>query len=117
VNSGTYFLTVIATDNSNATSSASLTIHVNPYIEDSTELIKLFPNPNAGLFTIEIIKPSQDESYKISIVSLAGEKVYDGILLNNESTKQFDLSFIDPGIYILMIIGKEILITGKFIKN
>jgi Bacterial Ig domain/Secretion system C-terminal sorting domain/Putative flagellar system-associated repeat len=118
VNPGTYTITVMATDNSNSsTISNSVEVLITPSNDGNSELINLFPNPNTGHFTIEIIKPLQNESNTISIVNFAGKKVYDGILLKKEITKQFNLSDLDLGIYILMISGKEILTTKKFIKN
>jgi hypothetical protein len=118
LNPGTYFLTANATDNSNTTTtSTSVEVYVTSSKEVNSESINLFPNPNMGHFTIEIISPLKNESNKISVANLTGEKVYDGILLKEELTKQFDLSYLNSGIYILMIIGKEILVTKKFIKN
>jgi uncharacterized repeat protein (TIGR02059 family) len=115
---GTYFLTAIAIDNLNTVfTSTSIEVHVNSSNEISTEFINLFPNPNEGHFKIEINNPLQNGSNKIAIVNFAGEKVYECILLREEVTKQLDLSYMDSGIYILMIIGKDILIAKKFIKN
>jgi hypothetical protein len=115
---GTYSLTAVAIDNSNVTTTSSpVEVNIIKSNEVNTELINLFPNPNVGYFTIEIINPLNNGSNNISIINLEGEKVYDGILLKNEITKQFDLSYLGPGIYILMIVGKEILVTQKLIKN
>jgi hypothetical protein len=115
---GTYSLTAVAIDNSNVTTTSSpVEVNIIQSNEVNTELINLFPNPNVGYFTIEIINPLNNGSNNISIINLEGEKVYDGILLKNEITKQFDLSYLGPGIYILIIVGKEILVTQKLIKN
>jgi hypothetical protein len=97
-------------------SSVPLQPVVNNCSEINNESINLFPNPNDGNFTIGLINPLKDEKNKISVTSFSGEQVYDGIILKEEITKQFDLSFLDPGIYILLIISKEILYTKKFIK-
>jgi hypothetical protein len=118
VNPGTYYLTARATDNSNATTtSSSVEVIVTTTSEANNDLINLFPNPNTGNFEIDIITPLKNESNRISITNFEGEKVYEGILRKEELSKQFDLSYLNSGIYILMIIGNEILVTKKFIKN
>ena len=50
-------------------------------------------------------------------VDLAGKQVYNGYVLKEETIKQIDLSHIKSGIYVLMIIYKEILVTKKIIMN
>jgi hypothetical protein len=118
VKSGTYALIAIATDNLNASStSTSVVIHINPSTDLNTELINLFPNPNIGNFTIEIKNPSQSEDNQIFIFNSTGKKVYSDVLLKNETTKQFDLFYLDSGLYLLVITGKKTLFTNKFIKN
>lgn len=51
------------------------------------------------------------DSSKISAINLAGKKEYEKNLLKNEITKQFDLNYLSTGIYVLMIVDKEIYIT------
>lgn len=57
------------------------------------------------------------DSSKISAINLAGKKEYENFLLKNEITKQFDLNYLSTGIYVLMIVDKEIYITEIFIKE
>lgn len=63
------------------------------------------------MFTIEIVTPMNIDSSKISAINLAGKKEYEKNLLKNEITKQFDLNYLSTGIYVLMIVDKEIYIT------
>jgi uncharacterized repeat protein (TIGR02059 family) len=115
---GAYQLRVIAIDNSNATAaSPSVDVYVNPGNEVNNELINLYPNPNSGYFTIDLITPLKNQNNRISVSNSAGVKVYEGVLQQEELTRQFDLSFLDSGIYILMIVSNEILVVKKFIKN
>jgi hypothetical protein len=58
----------------------------------------------------------QNESNKISIIDLTGKKVYNDVFLKEDVTRQFNLSYLGTGIYILTIIGNGVLITKKFIK-
>jgi hypothetical protein len=118
VNSGTFFLNAIATDNSNATaSSTSVKVYVNQPKELKKELINLFPNPNQGHFAIKILNPQTLEKSRLFIANIGGKKVYEDVLLKDEITKIFDLSYLDPGVYILIIIRKDTLLAKKFIKD
>jgi hypothetical protein len=83
--------------------------------DSNSEIINLYPNPNDGRFLIEFINPLQNDKSEIIITDLAGKQVYNGLVLKEEILKQFDLSSSKPGIYIMMIKDKEILITKKFI--
>jgi hypothetical protein len=48
---------------------------------------------------------------------MAGKQVYDGSVIKEDITKQFDLSNSKSGLYVMMIKDKEILVTKKFIKK
>jgi|WetSurMetagenome_2_1015567.scaffolds.fasta_scaffold03523_2 uncharacterized repeat protein (TIGR02059 family) len=118
VNSGTFYLTAVATDNSNSTtSSSSVKVYVNQPQNLNKELIKLYPDPNQGHFTIEILNPQQMENSRIFISNIRGEKVYEDILPKDKITKSFELSYLSPGIYILIIIRKDTLLAKNFIKD
>jgi uncharacterized repeat protein (TIGR02059 family) len=119
VGPGTYSITAIATDNLNATTtSAPIEFEVasNSKYDANSEILNLYPNPNDGHFSIELINPLQNEKSKITISDLTGKQVYQGTLLKEETIKQIDLSYIKSGIYILIIIYNEIAVTKKFIK-
>ena len=64
---------------------------------------------------IKFINPLQNDKSEIIITDLAGKQVYSGPVLKEETLKQFDLSNIKSGIYVMMIICKELLVTKKFI--
>ena len=117
---GTYSLTAIATDNLNATTTSSpveFVVWPNIKYDANSEIINLFPNPNDGHFTINFIIPLLNEKSEIIITDLAGKQLYHEPIFEEETSKQFDLSNIKSGIYIMMIICKKILVTKKFIKN
>ncbi len=118
---GSHTLWAQAVDNEDATASSSnVSINVEPESDDdvgdaTTNIGSLYPNPNNGSFTFILGAPFEEES-EISIVSLLGKQVYSGTLLPLETTKHFDLSFIKPGLYILLLSSKEILVSRRFIK-
>lgn len=124
---GTYSLTAVATDNLNsATTSSVIEVEVSGIIPE--ELVKsvidadklylsLYPNPNNGRFTIEILPSLKNERNIITIVNSTGKTVYKGNLSHEESIMQYDISDLDSGIYILMITTYKIIFTKKFIKT
>ena len=119
VDTGTYMITAIATDNLGATSvSESLELFVDNYGPNS-DMIDIYPNPNDGHFTVDIHSGLPDQNNRIRIVSISGRSVHDEIIDGYESYKEFDLSGkIDPGIYVIMLTnGRTILSTRKFIKR
>ena len=120
VKAGTYSITAIATDNLNGTTVSTpveFVVGTNIKYDANSEIINLYPNPNDGHFSIEFINPLQNEKSEILITDLAGKQVYAGPVLKEETLKQFDLSNIKSGIYVMMIFCKELLVTKKFIIN
>jgi uncharacterized repeat protein (TIGR02059 family) len=117
---GSYSITAIATDNLNGTTVSSpveFVVGTNIKYDANSEIINLYPNPSDGRFSIKYINPLQNDKSEIIITDLAGKQVYNGYVLKEETIKQIDLSHIKSGIYVLMIIYKEILVTKKIIMN
>jgi parallel beta-helix repeat protein len=120
VSAGTYTITAIATDNLNSTTVSSpveFVVGANIKYDANSEIINLYPNPSDGHFSIKFINPLQNDKSEIIITDLAGKQVYSGPILKEETLKQFDLSNIKSGIYVMMIICEELLVTKKFIIN
>jgi len=133
VPAGTYTITAKATDNLYRQSvSESLTVAVNnlstsieePGYENqffprntSTDLINLYPNPSNGIFKIDLQSNLLSEVSNITIANIKGEILYRGILKGEESNRQFNLSHLDSGNYIMIIKSDQTVYTKKFIKN
>lgn len=114
---GSYDLKAVATDNMNASStSSSLALLVAPQYE-ARDYFNLYPNPNDGRFSIEFTSLMDADIFTITVVDLIGKTVYREELSRDESTRQFDLSHLYSGIYVLMISADQILLTQKFIKG
>lgn len=114
---GTYKLKAVATDNLKAiTVSAILEVTVTAYNEMG-EFFSLYPNPNNGRFTIDFSSLVDAECFFLTVVDLIGNIVYREEIPADESTRQFDLSHLNSGIYVLMIAASQIILTQKFIKN
>ena len=122
VPSGKYSITAIATDNSNDTTASApvefeVGISINNNKNANSDLIKLYPNPNDGKFSIKFNSPLQYDRSEIIITDLAGKLVYNGFVAREEISKEFDLTNIKSGIYILILKDKGILVAKKFIKK
>jgi hypothetical protein len=114
---GSYNLKAVATDNLNTSAvSAALEVSVVAFNEKS-EYINLYPNPNNGHFTVDFTSLADVDFFTVSVIDLIGKTVYREELSKDESTRQFDLSHLKNGIYVLMISANQILLTQKFIKG
>lgn len=71
---------------------------------------KVYPNPSNGVLSFEkALKRGQ-----LSVYNLSGQLMYN--LLNNETLKTIDLSFLEQGIYTIVFTDNKRHIT-KFIKQ
>jgi len=114
---GTYNLRAIATDDLKANSVSSiLEVSVITYNKNG-EYFNLFPNPNDGRFTVDFPTLVESGSFSLSVVDLRGNTVYREEISSDEISKQFDLSYLNSGIYVMIISAGKILLTQKFIKN
>ncbi|MRS05112.1 T9SS type A sorting domain-containing protein, partial [bacterium] len=114
---GTYSFRAVATDDLKASSvSSTLEVSVVAYNQKS-EFFNLYPNPNNGRFTVDFSSLVEAESFMLTVVDLIGNTVFREEMSANESTRQFDLSHLNSGIYILMIAAGQILLTQKLILN
>ncbi len=115
---GTYNLKAVATDNLNAsTASSILQFSVVAAYNEKKEYFNLYPNPNNGQFTVDFSSLVDAEKFIITIVDLIGKTVYREEFSAEDTVRQFDLTHLNSGIYVLMITASQILLTQKFIKN
>ena len=84
---------------------------------EKKEYFNLYPNPNNGRFTVDFSSLVETESFMLTVVDLIGNTVFQEEISPDESTRQFDLSHLNSGIYILMIAAGQILLTQKLILN
>lgn len=107
---GNHIFRAIAFDNFNGISTSA-----EIFVTYKSSTIKLYPNPNDGIFTFVLNDPLQKTS-EISTISLDGKLVYKGTMLEKEVLKQMDLSYIKPGFYTFILYKEEGHIWKKFIK-
>jgi hypothetical protein len=74
--------------------------------------IKVYPNPNKGIFTVKV--EGLDQAAQIVIYNLLGSKVHQDII---NAEKTIDISEIQRGLYFIKTINsKELLFQKIFIK-
>jgi uncharacterized repeat protein (TIGR02059 family) len=114
---GAYSLKAVATDNLKAvTTSNILDLHVTSYNENR-EFFNLYPNPNDGRFSINFTSSFVSERYTVTVFNIIGKTVYKEEIPKDDVSRQFDLSHLNPGIYVVMISDDKIITTQKFIKG
>jgi hypothetical protein len=84
---------------------------------ENQDYFNLYPNPNDGHFSVDFTSSQLAENYTLTIYNLIGTEVYREELSKDNSVRQFDLSFLIPGTYLVIITSNEILLTQKFIKG
>jgi len=116
---GTFVITAIAIDNLGASSATSkIELSIVLLSEVYTDNVNIYPNPNYGHFTIELVQGISELSNRLTIFNLAGQHVYSGILEPGERIKEVDISESTSGTYILMITdGNNIIATKKLTRK
>ncbi len=108
---GSYILWAVATDNHGAKATSSKII-----IRFVPGDVVLYPNPTSGVFKFALKEPLKSNS-DIMIVSSEGRIVYKDTMSGEEILKQFDLSYIPSGLYILVLYDENVVETKKIIKR
>lgn len=76
---------------------------------------RIFPNPSKDLIQIEI-NQELSQQYAFELLSLDGKRIQTGQLQIHAGKGKIDLQDIEPGMYLLRLLGSEVQITEKLIK-
>ena len=119
VDTGTYSITAIATDNLGAVSiSEVLEFEVEDMENSSSEIMSLYPNPNNGEFKVEIRTGNPTQERVLSVINIAGKTMYQINLAAEDNYKDIYLPELQSGTYILLIYNKGMILgTKMFVKN
>ena len=75
----------------------------------------IYPNPNNGVFTVELNNIKADD-YKISVTNVLGQEVYTSTKeISMLISEKIDLSDFEKGVYILEISNSNSTISEKII--
>ncbi len=77
------------------------------------------PNPNKGIFAIEITaNNSKPKAYKLEIYSILGELVFsEPLIFTNTIQKQMQFGYLSNGIYLIKLISDETVLNTRIIKE
>ncbi|NOX85727.1 MAG: T9SS type A sorting domain-containing protein [Chlorobi bacterium] len=86
--------------------------------ENASIGIKIFPNPNKGVFNLKI-ESQNSQTISLKIISVTGRVVYnlENIEINGTLTQQVDLSQMANGVYSLFIVGDHYVTNRKIVLN
>ncbi|MEI7726912.1 MAG: T9SS type A sorting domain-containing protein, partial [Bacteroidota bacterium] len=76
--------------------------------------VQVFPNPNSGIFTLEV-KTMKQEKLDVTILTPTGETVYTrrGIMVSGVSSEKIDISRLSQGTYMLQVSNG----TGSILRK
>jgi hypothetical protein len=79
--------------------------------------VKLFPNPNNGVFTIE--RSAGKESAVVEVYNILGEKALTLPLSQTGEGTKIDMSAAPDGVYLYRVLSEtgDLVSTGKFVIN
>ena len=78
--------------------------------------VNVFPNPNSGIFTLEL-RTLKQEKLDVLIVSPLGETVYTrhGLEVSGIATEKIDVSRLSQGTYLLQVSNDSGKMTRKIV--
>lgn len=96
------------------------TVSTNEPETDQKELsYSLSPNPSNGVFSLKITSNDIIGSVSIEVMSMQGSAVLSEQLFCNSTScvKKYNLSYLQKGVYIIYLSGKNLNSSLKFIRN
>ena len=78
--------------------------------------INIIPNPNAGIFLLDITSPGE-ESYSLKIINTSGSVIFNEphFIINKKYTRNFDIGNLNEGIYYLVLESNNVNIVRKLV--
>ncbi len=119
---GKYYFKITAWDASNNVKADSMLIHIKNYGNNIGEMvginssIKVYPNPNHGVFSIQLSN-CPIENYDICITDALGNEIIEKKCSNGNSCMDFDLSDKPKGIYFALIKSNSLNNNLKIINE
>lgn len=119
---GSLTFSVLVTDDNGCTDTDVVDITViggTGFSDEETGIrFNLFPNPTSGSFTIDIDNITVDKELKVTIISLAGQKVYEAVSeVRVRFEEEINISSWPKGYYIIRIDGESTHITKQIILH
>jgi hypothetical protein len=113
-------LTAFEVSPCNGSKNDSLTINILPVsIDDKGRndvTLRIYPNPVRDIITVQASVPS-DDPVSIQVIESNGKVIFNGWFtpINRYFEKQFDLSYLKPGIYFIRLQAGDEVVTRKLV--
>ena len=91
-------------------------VNINAYTINEN-MLKLYPNPTTGIFTLENTNLIPDSGYQLSITNSLGICVYNNPKAELSNDMVIDLSCLPAGIYLVVLKNNKQYFTQKLIIN
>lgn len=81
------------------------------------QMMHIFPNPNSGIFTIDLNLNRGERMLNIMVYDISGKLVYqsDKPAHNNNFSSELDLSFLEKGVYFIRVSTSGQSYVNQFI--
>lgn len=80
----------------------------------------IYPNPSNGTFNLSF-KPASNDNIEVSLYDLRGRVInqysFDDVSASSTFNKQLDYSYVDSGMYFLVVKNGNKVTTKKIVKN
>ena len=91
------------------------TVGLEKYTEENNFDFNILPNPNSGLFKLNILSDLAT-SYTLTIISMLGQVIYTELIsVNGELVKSMDLRNIESGVYFISLQSENESVVKKVI--
>lgn len=114
---GNYTVQIVDANGCKSDKSASFNVVVTSIRNNAASIgLKIFPNPNYGLFTIEL-SSQKYTSYELNIYNVAGRTIYQENfdVHSGLNSKKIQLQNIDKGIYFLSLKNEDGVATYQLL--
>lgn len=83
---------------------------------DNHIAISVFPNPNNGIINL-VLESQNIKNATLKVISITGAVVYkeSGINIFGTYKNQLNLSFLDQGIYTILVTDKDVIVARKIV--
>jgi PKD repeat protein/sugar lactone lactonase YvrE len=114
---GVYDITLSTANELCAGTSITKTISISetPGEDPAESDLLIYPNPSAGMVTLEV--DNIVTAAILEIISQSGSILYSEVFPEGFSIIELDLGYLKPGIYIVKITTQDQIITGKLSIN
>ncbi len=111
---GFYQLTLEVTDENGCQASDDINVEIFIGMEllNNTK-ISIYPNPNAGIFNLEINSDVKEFSFELT--NMKGQVIYNKIVKSSNYKEIIDISHLEKGIYYIKVINANSVKTEKLI--